>query len=371
MPTPIAQITSSLQAASALGQMQARVWLAQVKAGCWAEQTRYLANAFRSQQAVTGYMLHPCLIEQRATLIHAPDLGERDPAFFQQLQDFAKANDYQLLADRRQRDCTVAEERRRHWLPMLVLSLGVSTATADDIPASSQTLQLFNTHHTHSHDLETGHPASDGAEAATTAVQSQLADESLPAEELSLEQQQSILEILRAHFQADSSDPAYVQQDLEAMAAYFARYPQAVSLLKSLSGHAWQLRYRKDTFATQVRGTQLRVKAATVNFDSRAAAQLRKHKACVGEQRGACIASPADALLHELLHVESALLDAKTFIAQGGLNSVVYPFQHEAAVIKRENQLYRAMSALDGDHRPSRRHHSGSLVASSCVTCLN
>ena len=119
-------------------------------------------------------------------------------------------------------------------------------------------------------------------------------------------------------------------------------------------------------------GNQIQVKSVKVYFDSRAAAMLRSHRACTdSDKRGACVASPADALLHELLHASSALLESRRFIEQGGMNGVMYPFAHEDAVIKSENALYRSMTAIDKQHRPNRHSHTGRLVASTCVTCVN
>ena len=176
--------------------------------------------------------------------------------------------------------------------------------------------------------------------------------------------------ILREHYYAQAGDPAYLQEDMSELALYVSRYPEAVNLLLSLKDQPWRLAYKKDTFLTEVRGSQVQVRSVTVYFDSRAAAQLRNRKACI-TQPDACTASPADALLHELLHAESALLKPREFIAQGGLNSVIYPYAHEYAVIKREGELYRAMSSLDGQLRPHRNAHAGKLVASSCVTCID
>ena len=195
-------------------------------------------------------------------------------------------------------------------------------------------------------------PANIGAEPGTTAAQINM--------------------ILRQHYTPASNDPDYIDRDLDEMARYFSRYPQAVELLTALKGQSWQLAYASNTFETKVRGSQIQVKSVKVYFDSRAAALLRSHRACAAaEKRGACVASPADALLHELLHAKSALLESRQFIEQGGMNSVMYPFAHENDVIKRENALYKSMTAIDGSYRPNRHSHSGRVVASACVTCVN
>lgn len=84
-----------------------------------------------------------------------------------------------------------------------------------------------------------------------------------------------------------------------------------------------------------------------------------------------CVASPADALLHELLHVQVALQNPKQFLQEGGLNGVVYPYKHEHRIIQKENQLYQAMTKHDGFNRPIRRSHVGRYSAAQCVTCIN
>ena len=82
------------------------------------------------------------------------------------------------------------------------------------------------------------------------------------------------------------------------------------------------------------------------------------------------MASPVDALLHELLHAKIALMDTASFLKSGGMNGVVYPYQHERKVIALENQIYRAMSNDDNRSRPRRNSHTGNLVTASCATCI-
>ena len=61
--------------------------------------------------------IHPCVIGHQNTLIHAPDLAETNPEFYQQLTGYANSEGYVLLADRRQQDSQVASDRRSSWLP--------------------------------------------------------------------------------------------------------------------------------------------------------------------------------------------------------------------------------------------------------------
>ncbi len=180
-----------------------------------------------------------------------------------------------------------------------------------------------------------------------------------------------VRELLHAHHQARPDDPDYVKTDLDRIAAYYSRFPEAVQLLSSLEGKAWRLRYGKGAWVTKAIGTRVSVTQATIVFDPRMAAQLRFNKTCSGSRR--CVASPADALLHELLHVRSMLVDSRRFIDQGGMAGVLYPYAHEAEIIRAENALYSAMAKLDGLARPqrSRHKHVGKLVAASCALCIN
>lgn len=180
-----------------------------------------------------------------------------------------------------------------------------------------------------------------------------------------------IRDLLHARYQAKPDDPDYFKPDLDRIAAYYSRFPEVLQLLSSLEGKAWHLSYGKNTWVTKATGTRVSVSQATVVFDPRMAAQLRFRKACSGNRR--CTASPADALLHEFLHVRAMLLDSKRFIAQGGMAGALYPYTHEAEVISAENALYSAMARLDGLARPqrSRHKHMGKLVKASCAVCIN
>ncbi len=107
---------------------------------------------------------------------------------------------------------------------------------------------------------------------------------------------------------------------------------------------------------------------AIIHFNTRSAAQLRLNNGCANNP--ICIASPADALLHELLHTHSMLVRSEEFIAQGGMNNVMYPYKHEYAVIGAERQLYASMSTQDKIKRPQRREHTGRTVKANCPTCI-
>ena len=344
-----------------------------VLSSCWLKKRR----ASKVVPSSLVDYVHPCSIDKQATLVHDRDLAFSNPDLFSDLQAYAQQEGYQLLADRREEDIEVASNRRCKWLPVFTLSLGLSVAVHADHSeqgAVENTLALFDAPLTAVLEEPPVNTIDDIVFEAGTKFDMEpdapLVDhaEDLPLDPLA----KSIIEILLNHYQVAANDPHYLQGDLQNMAIYFSRYPEAVHLLTLLKGQSWTLNYQANTFETEVRGNQIQIKAVSVNFDSRAAAQLRSHKSCKEtDLRGMCVASPADALLHELLHVKSALLESQQFISQGGLCSVIYPYAHEVDVIKKENELYRSMSTYDGLFRPSRHQHSGRLVASNCATCLD
>lgn len=320
-----------------------------------------------SQCSIEGNFVHPCVIQGRETLVHAHDLAQRDPTFYQQLQDYAEANHYALVADRRTSDKPDQHGRRRAWLPVIILSMGLNAAVAAEKPSAHGG---FNNQQGQSV-LSLFQPSDDNI--ANPAVFNESLDkpqtDHFQYEFSPTEDSEVIERILLDHYRAAASDPAHVKADLIQISRYLSQYPEAVSLITSLADQHWQLSHADNTFETEVRGNALQVHAVTIKFDSRTAAKLRSHRSCE-TQANACIASPADALLHELLHAHSALLETKTFVAQGGMGSALYPYAHEYDVIKKENQLYRAMSMRDGIDRPQRHRHAGKLVASSCSFCI-
>ena len=113
----------------------------------------------------------------------------------------------------------------------------------------------------------------------------------------------------------------------------------------------------------------MQVDKAIIHFNTRSAAQLRLNNGC--DDNPVCIASPADALLHELLHTHSMLVKSEEFIAQGGMNNVIYPYEHEYSVIGKERKLYASMSSQDDIKRPQRREHTGRTVKANAPHVLN
>jgi len=139
------------------------------------------------------------------------------------------------------------------------------------------------------------------------------------------------------------------------MASYYSRFPEVVALLQTLANKEWKLAYTENQWMTTVSGRLFEIEQTVIHFNTRMGAQLKLNNTC--KHNPVCVASPADALLHELLHVHSMLVKTEEFIAQGGLNSVTYPYKHEYSIISSERALYAHMSRYDQQKRPSRHTH--------------
>jgi hypothetical protein len=166
-----------------------------------------------------------------------------------------------------------------------------------------------------------------------------------------------------------SSDPLSMAANIQELAAYISKQPHAYELLTSLEKQPLRIRYRANDFSTQVRGDHFSVRSVTIHFDPNSAAVLGVSDHCQLDVSH-CVASPADAFLHELLHAKIALLETKKFLKSGAMQAMVYPYAHERDVISRERAMYAEMTSVDAKPRPMRNGHSGRLVKAACVTCL-
>lgn len=181
--------------------------------------------------------------------------------------------------------------------------------------------------------------------------------------------QTRIFALLQKHHRPAKGDPEFLQDDMAQMALYFSRYLEVRALFEDLAEERWQWMYNLGAAETRVTGSRLQVDFALVLFDSRAGAQFRFQRAC-NQKVPLCYMTPADVLLHELLHVHGILRDTSTFLDQGGLNQHLYPYAHERQTITLERQLYAGMAQQDRIPRPQRTDHTGRRTSVSCVTCL-
>lgn len=296
--------------------------------------------------------VHPCVIKQQACIVYPKGLQHQLPTFYNKLKLHYQAQGYVLKEDQRCKESknTRIFERRR-WMPVLLFTASMffdSLATADTglqqvefrLMANSQTLQ---------HNISVSKSLQ-----KSKYIHSQSAIE--------------LYQILNQHYVTKKTDPVYIQNDLKEMAKYYSHFPEVISLITRLKQKNWTLSYDENIWSTVATGSMFQINKATIHFNTRSAAKLKLHNSC--KNNPVCIASPSDALLHELLHTHSMLIKTQDFIRQGGMNTHRYPFQHEYSIIKQERQLYASMSKRDSKKRPQRNEHRGRKIIARCATCI-
>ncbi len=338
--------------------------------------TEFTVNAFftwqTNSETIQHKWLHPCRVNSAPHLIHHTELETQNPEYYALLCAYAAHYKWTLSPDRRQ--SLKAEPHhasmRRKWLPTFLLAVSMSS------PCVAQDVAIQNNNH----------DTANRFDATIKAMSSAGELDFSPAPPLTLSPatekksskgfassnaywQQRIKHILNLHWIPSPSDPENTAEDLAKMATYFSQFPDVRRLFKSIEFGKWQLKYAAKTYETKIHGSRMSVDSATVLFDSRSAAQFKFYRTCT-EKTPFCVASPADVLLHELLHVEAVINHPETFIAQGGMNNYMYPYEHERETILKEKSLYQSMTVVDGQPRPLRNEHSGRHVLAACVTCL-
>ncbi|MFL0802487.1 MAG: hypothetical protein K6L81_02135 [Agarilytica sp.] len=307
----------------------------------------------RRHKSASVHPIHSCIINGQRHYIHSPKLVEEDPSYFQRLTAYAAKHSIKLKADRRAPIDESGNGRRKKLLPIMFLAMGVNAgaafsetreSTLNMVPQNSMVAPL------HEHKRFTPE-----LESYTTPVNK--------------ESSKKIQSILASHFEGQSDDPHTIAADMQSLADYYSTHPEATALIESLAEEEWQLKYAPHTFQTDVKGSRVHVNEVAVYFDPRSGAKLKFYDKCATKVPF-CVASPADALLHELLHVHSILKDTDNFIADGGLDNHMYPAAHERKTILKENILYKSMSRRDQHPRPIRSEHTGRHVLVSCVTCV-
>lgn len=324
--------------------------------------------------------LHPCQIGGRPALVCQADLSRTHPAAFAELQAIAARHALFLKEDaRRGEQAWTGGNRRRGLGLVLSFCIGLSAvsrsvgadellpvnvvAGSQQLPGPAAAVQTGVADHRGDGVIRLRHRRpSSAAEvlAAYSQKQPTLATDATVAAD--------IAEFLISLYQKKSGDPATLSADLQTIADYFSRYPQAAALIDELRGQKIELNYQAGTWQTVAFGNQFGISNVTIHFDTRLGAQLLGDPGC--DATPACSIAPADALLHELLHAKLMLLDSAHFIAGGGLAPGLYPFEHEHEVIVEENRLFQAMNQSDGRARPIRHRHSGELLQVSCPACI-
>jgi hypothetical protein len=310
--------------------------------------------------------VHPCVIKQQPHIVYPRGLRENAPGLFSQLARYYRQQGYLLKEDQRTDHVSVRDKnKRRKWVPIALFTASLLFETSvfadgevedKDITAESKfqniELQLISRN------------------IIPKEIHYSRNKISKPRQKIHLQSEaaQFIFNQLSERYKKQETDPVYLVSDLKEIANYYSGFPQTVKLIKALKDKNWSLSFDENDWVTTGSGSMLQVDKAVIHFNTRSAAQLRLNNGCKGNP--VCVASPADALLHELLHVYSMLVTSGDFLAQGGMNNVVYPYQHEYAVLDSERKLYASMSARDNIKRPQRREHTGRLVKAACATCI-
>ncbi len=323
-----------------------------------------MQGQFSTTAAFAQTTVHPCIINNQRYIVYPRGLAEQNPQLFSQLTTHYTQLGYRLKEDQRTAESgNKYRNQRRKWVPMLLFTASLlleqpafaesaETGAASVVQHAQQiSLQLVASQ-SHQDTWQLQQPA-----------------KAIKKVQLVSKTAQALFSILFSRYQLKPGDPAYIENDLREIANYYSEFPMPVALLQALKGQNWVLAYDADNWVTTGSGNMLRVEKAVIHFNTRSAAQLRLNNGC--DNNPVCIASPADALLHELLHAHSMLVNSEEFISQGGMNNVIYPYQHEYAVIGKERKLYAAMTRQDSLKRPQRREHTGRLVRARCATCID
>ncbi len=309
--------------------------------------------------------IQPCVINQHPHIVYPRGLKESSPGLYQKLSLHYRQQGYDLKEDRRdETDKHKYRHERRRLAPALLFIASLlfeSSAHAEiEVVLNDATLHQ-------NQQIKLQLVPNDGIR---NQIRKQIENtqdmkrQTLIKSDLA----QSIFAQLRAHYEKKETDPDYIFNDLRQIANYYSEFPEVVALLNDLTHKNWKLSYNEHDWVTSASGNIFEVKQATIHFNTRSAAQLKLNNGC--NDNPVCIASPADALLHELLHTHTMLVKTDEFISQGGMNSVMYPYKHEYAVIKLERKLYARMSLRDAIKRPQRHEHMGRKVKAHCSTCI-
>ena len=310
--------------------------------------------------------VHPCVINDAPHIVYPQGLAENSPHLFAKLSQHYQRQGYVLKEDQRsEKYANKYKNERQKWAPILLFtaSLFFESSAFADVEVDINEGVAFQQHQNIELQLISNSKIREQIQftiAPTKNAEKQIKIKSGLA--------QSIFETLNSRYKKQSSDPSYIVNDLKEIANYYSDFPESVSLLEALKNKSWELSYDEHNWVTTGSGNMLQVDKAIIHFNTRSAAQLRLNNGCADNP--VCIASPADALLHELLHTHSMLVNGEEFIAQGGMNNVMYPYKHEYAVIGAERKLYARMSTHDNIKRPQRREHTGRTVKANCPTCI-
>ncbi len=327
-------------------------------------------NSEKKKEATSSYFshtyVHPCIINNQPHIVYPRGLQEKSPGLFFKLTQHYQNQGYILKEDQRSdKFFNKYKNQRQKWAPILLFtaSLIFESSAFADIEIDVNEYASFRNHQNIELQLISNNKIREQIQYTvksantiknTIQIKSGLA--------------QSLFDELNNRYHKQNSDPEYIVEDLKEIANYYSNFPESVALINALKDKNWMLSFDEDNWVTTGSGSMFQVDKAVIHFNTRSAAQLRLNNGCADNP--VCIASPADALLHELLHTHSMLVKGEEFIMQGGMNNVLYPYKHEYAVIDSERKLYASMSKQDNIKRPQRREHTGRTVKAHCSTCI-
>jgi len=324
--------------------------------------------------------LHPCIIDGQTALVCHAQLRQLSPEAYVVLANICDKNGIHLKQDSRSVDQHRSLNRRKNTVLVIGFCLGMVSIPALSQDKSTETLfakkqvttqQVLRRNHISAQVKQKNgqkiislrHVAPPSAEQVLKTYKQTKNLQVIDPHAL-----YKITRFLKQAYQYQAGDPVTIKADLSKLANYYAKYPQVIELITELSDQNILLKYKKSHWLAQALGTQNSVDQVTVYFDTRVGAQLWMHADC--KANPACNITPADALLHELLHAKLMIVDSKEFIQHGGMKPTLYLFDHEKQVIEKESILYQQMSHQDGLARPIRYRHTGNLLQASCALCL-
>jgi hypothetical protein len=324
--------------------------------------------------------LHPCVINGKSAIVCQRDLSRNDPIAFAALKVISDRYGLFLKEDSRIIDDGFKFNRRQGIAIMLSFCLSMFATTRQISAAETNSASAINVVTHLSLPLNTMQAKmsinADGAKVlslrhaslplAATVFETHSKKNALLAVDTVAETK--IKDFLQAAYRQTSIDPKGISDDFAALANYYARYPQVIALFSVLFDKPVQLLYKSDSWQTQAWGSENSVDQVSIYFDTRTAAQFINRDDCA--ENPACNISPADALLHELLHAKLMLVESQEFFKTGGLKPTLYPIEHERTVISEENGLYQTMNQEDGLARPIRSRHNGEIFHVECALCM-
>lgn len=338
---------------------------------------------------------HLAYLQERLCLFHRGSLAVDEPAAWAALEMLARELGAALVVDRRERQEKVGLDRRRLALALTVtagLLARIPTVAAETLRGGTTTHEVptLMAEHSHAPSLALALPAARKG-IASRAVE-RTADGKLRIGQPELSEARRlhgqfglkactppeqaapcvaeqpveaarIASILLGRLADDT--PSAVRADIAKAAGYYSQHPEVRDLIQRLSAYEWNLRYSPGTWLTESKVRGDKITRVTVRFDLNTAATMHFARGC--RDQPACTAMPADALLHELLHVYLIATDPSGFLRSA--RASYYPHSHEQEVISMENRLYRVMEARDGLPRPARHSHDGQLSEVDCPLC--